>query len=456
MFSNEYIREYKSNLKIAYPVALSQLGHIAVGIADSVMVGALGGEPLASVTIAFSVMIPFMMLGIGISYGISPLIAKADGESNPREVASVFKNSLLLNMGAGILIALLLYVSSPLLRNLNQPEQVVEMAIPFFELLAISMVPLMFFQTYRQFAEGLAITRQAMYISISGNLLNILLNYLLIPGRFGFPALGVEGAGYATLISRIYMGLAMFAFIMYSPRFKKYRNLDQVVYSLKKVGRLFKMSIPVGIQLGLESGAFGFAAIMIGWLGVADEIAAHHIALNMAAVSYMAATGIAAAGSVRVGNEFGKGDYTKLRIAGLSAFHIVILFMGACAITFVLLRDYLPHLYIQDVKIESLTSSLLLICAFFQLSDGIQVVGLGALRGIGDVKIPTAIALISYWLIGIPIGYVFAFAYGLGTEGVWYGLFLGLLVAACALFIRFHIKSKDLLSEGLNKLKTVE
>jgi MATE family multidrug resistance protein len=447
VFSKQYIKEFKTNVVIALPVALSQLGHMAVGVTDTIMVGGLGGGPLASVTVAFSIFIPFMMLGIGISYGISPLIAKADGENNVDEIKKILKHSIILNMGVGVLLGTILYLSSPLLKHLNQPESVVDQAISFFEIMAITMVPLMFFQTFRQFAEGLAITRQAMYITVSANIINIILNYVLIHGRLGLPALGANGAAYATLVARIFMGITMFAFVFYHPKFKVYwKNLSSVIYSPIVYVRLLKMSLPVGLQLSLESGAFGFAALMIGWLG-RDEIAAHHIALTLAAIPYMAATGLASATTVRVGNEYGKKDYKSLRISGFSGFYLAIGFMSFTALNFVLFKNVLPLIFIQDTHIIEIASSLLLIAAFFQLSDGIQVVGLGALRGIGDVRKPTIIALLAYWLIGLPVGYFLAFNCKIGVEGIWYGLFLGLMIAATLLFIRFFVKSKKMISQ---------
>jgi multidrug resistance protein, MATE family len=444
VLTKKYIHHYKENLKIAFPVALSQLGHIAVGMADTIMVGALGGDAMASVTIAFSVFVPFMMFGIGISYGISPLIAKADGENNHEEITKILKHSIILNIITGFFICLLLYFSSSLLGKLNQPPHVVQNAISFFQILSFTMIPLMIFQTFKQFAEGLAITRQAMYISISANILNIILNYILIYGNFGFLKVGINGAAYATLTARIFMAVFMFGFFCHHKNFSIYRkHLSSVIYSSQMYRRLLKMILPVGMQLSMEAGAFGLAALMMGWIG-AREIAAHHIAITMAAVSYMAATGIAAAATVRVGNEFGKKEYRDLQTAGYSSFYIVIVFMGICALFFVLFRNQLPHLYIADQKIENIAASLLLICAFFQLSDGIQVVGLGALRGIGDVKIPTAIALISYWLVGLPLGYVFAFYFNYKAEGIWYGLFIGLTLAAIMLSVRFYIKTREL------------
>ena len=438
------LKEYKDTLRIAYPVVLSQFGHISVGVADSIMVGGLGSIPLASATFAFSVFVPFMMFAIGLTYGISPLVAKADGEQNHLEIRKILKHSIVLNIIAAILLAGGLLFAAPLLQYFQQPQEVLALAIPFFKTLVWSLVPLILFQIWKQFAEGLAITRQAMYITVIANVLNLLLNYLLIYGHYGFPKLGTNGAAVATLIARIFMAISIFIFVIKYARTNIFiKSLQKISYSFQEFKRLFRVSIAVGSQLAFETGAFGMAAIMIGWLG-ASEMAAHHIALNMAAVSYMGATGIGAAATVRVGNELGRKDYAAVRNAGKAAFHLVVLYMSFCALVFILFRHDLPSFYINEESICKMAASLLLISAFFQLSDGIQVVYLGALRGLEDVKMPTAIALLAYWVIALPLGYVFAFVLNMGVEGVWYGLLIGLTIAALLLYYRFEKKSKEL------------
>ncbi|GAL83872.1 multidrug transporter [Sporocytophaga myxococcoides] len=438
------LKEYKETLRIAYPVVLSQFGHISVGVADSIMVGGLGSIPLASATFAFSVFVPFMMFAIGLTYGISPLVAKADGEQNHLEIRKILKHSIVLNVIAAIVLSGGLLFAAPLLQYFQQPQEVLALAIPFFKILVWSLVPLILFQIWKQFAEGLAITRQAMYITVIANVLNLLLNYLLIYGHYGFPKLGTSGAAVATLIARIFMAISIFIFVIKYSRTNIFiKGMQKISYSFREFKRLFRVSIAVGSQLAFETGAFGMAAIMIGWLG-ASEMAAHHIALNMAAVSYMGATGIGAAATVRVGNELGRKDYAAVRNAGKAAFHLVVLYMSFCALVFILFRHDLPWFYINEESICKMAASLLLISAFFQLSDGIQVVYLGALRGLEDVKMPTAIALLAYWVIALPLGYVFAFVLKMGVEGVWYGLLIGLTIAALLLYYRFEKKSKEL------------
>lgn len=437
--------EYKKLIKIAIPVILSQLGHITVGVADSMMLGQLGGLELAASTIGFSLFFPFMMFGIGLSYGLSPLIAKADGEKNQAKIKDILYHGLWLNLSFGVLISIFLWFLSSFLDLFDVPGEIQPLTINYFTWMAVSMVPVMFFQVNKQFAEGFGITKFAMTISLTGNLLNILLNYVLIFGKYGFQPMGVEGAAIATFISRIYMALVIGIYILFNARLKPYfKQLSKVAFNWKEFVLLSKISFPIGCQLILEAGAFGFTAIMSGWLGT-NEIAAHQIALNLAAITYMAATGLSAAATVRVGNELGKHNYISMKKAGSSAFIMVGIFMSINAFLFIALRFYLPTLYIKDAEILRLSSALLLITAFFQLSDGIQCVGLGNLRGLGDVKIPSFITFIAYWIIGIPIGYILAFKLNLGIEGIWYGLLIGLAVAAVLLLIRFYFKAKEII-----------
>ena len=305
----------------------------------------------------------------------------------------------------------------------------------------------MIFQAFRQFAEGLSLTRQAMTVTIIGNLMNIGLNYILIFGHFGLPALGLLGAGIATLISRIYMAMAMAGFVRFAGRFREYRKLlkSYVIHAVL-VKQLLSIGLPSGMQFIFEVGAFSLAAIMMGWMGTVS-LAAHQIAINLASLTYMMATGIAAATTIRVANQFGRRDAAAMRKVGLIGFIMSGTFMAFNAFLLILGRKFLPSLYIHDQKVMSLASLLIWIAAFFQLSDGIQVVGLGALRGMSDVKIPTLITLVAYWVLALPVGYVSGIIFKLGPTGVWIGLWTGLTAAAVMLFIRFYRISKNILKE---------
>ena len=429
---------FKKNFTLAYPVVLSQLGHIMVSVADSVMAGRLGTLPLAAASLGNSLFTIVLVFGLGISYSITPLIAAADGKQNHVRIGLLLLNGLVLNVITGVLLIGLFYVAAPLIPLLDQPEEVEMLALPYVRILFFSMLPLLVFQAFKQFAEGLSLTRQAMYLSIFANLLNILLNYLLIFGKLGFPALGLNGAAWATLIARVVMGGLMAAYVLSAKRFDFYRALLRLRnVSLTHIRRIFLFGLPISLQMIFEMGAFSFSAIMIGWLG-AKELAAHQIAINIAAVTYMMASGIAAAATIRVGNNKGRNDSRGIRLAGYSSFLMVMAFMASTGLLMVFARFYIPQFYVNDPEVIQMAAGLIIIAALFQLSDGIQVVGLGALRGLEDVKVPSLISLLAYWLLALPIGYLLGFVAGMGTTGIWTGLLIGLSIAAVLLFLRFR------------------
>lgn len=437
---------FRKTYLLAYPVCLSQLGHVMVGVVDTAFVGQIGTVEQAAVSLANSVYIVFLVFGIGVSYGITPLVAAMDSEKKHDDISSILKNGLFVNFVIGIILFLLLFSSSPFLKYLNQPKDVLLNAIPFFNVMIFSLIPLSIFFTLKQFTEGLSLTKMAMVISIGGNIINIILNYVLIFGKLGFAPMGVMGSCWATFISRVIMALWMFLYVRYYEVFEVYwKN-----YSAKKVlknqmKKILDIGIPAGFQFVFEVGAFAFAAIMIGWIG-SNELAAHQIALSLAAITYMIASGISAAATVRVGNYVGLKDNIQVRNAGFSALLMVLGFMFSCALLFILFRNILPHYFSLNENVIEISSSLLVIAAFFQLSDGAQVVGLGILRGLKDAKIPTYITLFAYWVAALPVSYILAFKFKMGIQGIWIGLLLGLTVAAFFLYYRFNRISKKVIA----------
>ena len=424
---------------------LSQLGHVMVGLADSVMVGQLGAIELASVSLGGGIFHVIMLFGIGVSYAITPMVAAADGENNKSSCASYLKHGFYLNIILGLLLAIGLSLSSGVLNWFDQEQEVLEFAIPYLTIISLSIIPIMFFQTFRQFAEGLSNTKPAMIITIGGNLVNVGLNYLLIFGVWGFPEMGVSGAALATLISRVLIAVGMSSYVFIGPKFKSVMELYQWDgVSNGTFIKLLKIGVPAGLQFIFEAGAFGMAAVMIGWIG-AIPLAAHQIALNMAGITYMAASGISAAATIRVGNQLGKSDFETLKVAGNTCFVMVTVFMTVCGIVFVLFNEFLPSLYIDDPVVIGYASSLLVVAALFQISDGVQVVGLGALRGLADVKIPTLYTLFAYWVMALPIGYILGIQLKMGAIGVWVGLLIGLSISAVMQFARFRKLSSNLI-----------
>ncbi|OFY84893.1 MAG: MATE family efflux transporter [Bacteroidetes bacterium RIFCSPLOWO2_12_FULL_35_15] len=442
IFSPEYSTSYRKTFFLAYPVVLSQLGHIMVGVVDTAMVGQIGTIPQAAVALANSLYILVLVFGLGVSYGVTPLVAVADSSKNHSENAALLKHGILINTAMGVLLFLLLIMISPMLNYFNQKQEVVDMAIPFLNVMMLGMIPLCIFSGFKQFTEGLSFTRVAMLITVGTNILNILLNYLMIFGHWGFPEMGLMGSCWASFISRVVMALAMFAYVYYNKNFKIYwHNFNFKNISKDLTKKILALGVPSGLQWVFEVGAFSCAVIMIGWISPMAQ-AAHQVALSIAATTYMMASGLSAAASVRVGNQLGLKSKEGVRTAGFSAVVMALVFMSFTAICFILFRNVLPVFFSIEPEVISISASLLIIAAFFQLSDGTQVVCLGALRGIKDVTIPTIITLIAYWIIGLPMSYFFAFKLNYGVQGVWYGLSFGLTTAAILLFFRFNYVSK--------------
>ncbi len=436
---------FRRNFTLAFPVVLGQLGHVMVGVADSLMVGRTGTVPLAAASLANGLFSVVLVLGIGLTFGLTPLVARADGARDHHENNALLYHSLAINLLFGLGLCALLAMALPwLLSLLGQPADVAAAAIPYTRLLLLSLPPLMIFMTYKQFAEGLSHTRAAMWVSIGANLLNVLLNYVLIFGQVGLPALGLNGAGIATVVARVVMAGLMLWLMLGAGRYAAYMRWPGWQCRQWPIARrLLAMGLPIGSQMVAEAGAFAVAAIMVGWLG-ATTLAAHQIALNMASVAYMMAGGIGAAATVRVGNMLGSRDPHNLRRAGFTCLGMGAAFMSVSATIFVVGRHWLPAFYSTDPVVIELAGALLVIAALFQLSDGLQVVAIGALRGLGDVRLPTLFTVIAYWVIGLPLGYALSRT-SLGAAGVWYGLCAGLTAAALLMIVRFANRSRRLL-----------
>lgn len=443
MFSSEHKEHYKKTILLAIPVCLSNLGHILVGVVDTALVGKLGSVEQAGVALACSLFYLILVFGIGVSNGVTPLVAAADGENNTQTISQLLKNCIAINGVMGIFLFCLVFILSPSLGSFDQEKEVVDIAIPFLNIMGLSMIPLSIFFALKQFTEGLSLTFMAMVVSVIGNILNIILNYILIFGYCGVEPMGVMGSCWASFYSRVIMALMMVGYFLYSKKFEAYRsgfNLRGLSSALCK--KILRIGVPSGLQMVFEIGAFGFAIIMIGWLG-SEYQAAHQIALSLAACTFMIVSGIASAASVRVGNYYGSANKTQMRMAGFSALLMGLIFMMITATLFFSFNNFLPTFFSNSSSVIEIASGLLLIAALFQLADGTQVIALGVLRGVGDVTIPTIITLVAYWIIGLPCSYLLAFTFELGINGVWYGLTLALFIVSAFSIIRFnHISKK--------------
>ncbi|QIE60583.1 MATE family efflux transporter [Rasiella rasia] len=453
----QYTKEFKYNIRLATPVILGMLGHTVVQLVDNIMVGQLGTAELAAVSLGNSFMFIAMSLGIGFSTAITPLVAEADGENNFDAGKSSFKHGLFLCSVLGVLLFLMVFAAKPIMYAMSQPPEVVDLAMPYLNLVAVSLIPLVIFQAFKQFSDGMSLTRYPMYATIAANVVNIVLNYIFIFGKFGMPELGVVGAAIGTLASRVIMVLYLWYVLS-----KHYKARDYVlnikIFTLSKqmLKKLINLGFPSALQMFFEVAIFTAAIWLSGILGKNPQ-AANQIALNLSSMTFMVAMGFSVAAMIRVGNQKGLQRFIELRRIALSIFLLSTILAVVFAIVFVLFHEVFPKLYLDfdnelefadNFEVASIAAKLLIIAAIFQISDTVQVVALGVLRGIQDVKIPTVITFIAYWLIGFPISYYLSMHTEYASAGIWIGLLAGLTASSIMLYIRFHILSKKLVVQS--------
>jgi len=426
---------------------MGSLGHLLVGLIDDIMVGRLGAVELAATSLGNSLVFIALSIGIGFSFAITPLIAESDGEGDKEKGRSVFQHGLILTTILGIAMFIMLLLLKPILYHLNQPEEVVVLAVPYYEIVAISMIPLMIFQGFKQFTDGLSQTKYAMYATILTNIVNVVLNFALIYGIWIFPRLELVGAALGTLISRVVMVVFLYIVLMRKDKFAIYMKtlkIDEIKKSIFK--KIMSLGFPTALQMLFEVGLFTASVMLAGTLGAFPQ-AANQIALKLASTTFMIAVGIGVAATVRVGNQKGLKNYIELRRIAFSNFLLILIIMFTFSIGFMVFKDILPWIFTDNLEVIKIASSLLIIAGLFQLSDGLQAVILGGLRGLQDVNVPSGITFIAYWIIGFPVCYYLGSIADLGTFGIWIGLLTALTSSALMLFLRFNYLSNKLIQE---------
>lgn len=432
-----YLPFYKRNLKVALPVMITQAGQVVVQLADNIMVGHVGTAELAGVSFANAIFLIGFITLIGFSQGLTPLVGESFAKGEHKKASHLLRNSLMLNLCTYSAIGLLLMAIGFFMPHMGQDPQVIPFAQPYYFITVASLIPTSLFFTSRFFAEGIGDTRHAMWITVTSNLLNIFLNWVLIFGHFGLPALGVMGAALATLIARIFCAVAFIRVIFHSGTFSSYAHMALKEKADKQtLISIARLSLPIAFSSMLESTAFSFAAIMVGWMGKV-ELAAHQIANSLGQLSFMVACGIGAAATIRVSHQFGAGKPVETLMAGKASVHMGIFYMSSCALLFILLRNFLPYIYTSDPEVIAYASRLIVVLSLYQISDAVQLTSMASLRGLKDTKRPMMYAAMSYYGIAIPAAYLLGFVFGVGPEGVWYGLLLGLTVAAVLFYTRF-------------------
>lgn len=435
----KYKTEYIANLRLALPVAFSQLGYVIVQFADNAMTGAYGGnDPLPLSAVSFGVMVSFVMfsLALGVTLGITPLIGEHFARGEYRKTANYLQTSLVLYPLLGIVMMILQLLSVPLLYKLGQPVEVVDMAVPYYELMAYSLPAIMLYGCFKQFLEGAGNTTTPMVIAIVTNLVNVALNWVFIFGHCGFEAMGVYGAGLATLIARWISPLLIALYFVIKREYRDYLKLfTRDVEYLKLSLKLFNIGLPMAGQMLLEGSAFVVTSIMMGWFG-AIAIAANQIAMTYGNAAFMMTVAIGSATTIRVSHCYGLRDSQALKRSVIASSHLAATWGATVLVLFVLLRTLLPALFTPNGEVIALASQMIVFVALYQVSDAVQGTMIGVLRGIQDVKIIALLSFVAYVVLNIPIGCLFAFVFDMGSTGLLIGYIAGLTTAAIAYSIR--------------------
>jgi len=451
---SQYTKEFRYNMQLAYPVILGMLGHTLIGIVDNIMVGKLGSTELAAVSLGNSMIFIALSLGIGFSTAITPIVGEADAEKDTSKIRLAFHNGLFLCVILGFALFGLIVLGKPLMEMLHQPKEVISLAKPYLDWVGFSLVPLIIYQGYKQFADGLSMTKYSMYAIVMANILHVIINYCLIYGVWVFPKMGIVGAALGTVISRIAMVVFMHVILSKQEQLNQYfHNFSFDEIKKETIKKIVNLGVPSALQMLFEVVLFTAGIWLCGNIGKTSQ-AANQIALSLASMTFMFAMGLSVVSMIRVSNQKGLQDYKNLVIVARSIFLLAILIEIVFALLFVVFHQIVPPLFLDmtdskqlldNREVVTIAAKLLLVAAVFQISDGIQVVVLGALRGLQDVKIPMYITFVAYWVIGFPISYYLGEYTDLKAVGVWIGLLAGLTSAALFLYIRFHFLTKALI-----------
>lgn len=434
---SKYKPFYKRNLKVAGPIVLSQVGTSIVQLVDTFMVGRLGTAQLAAVSFATAVFMMGMVFANGLVMSATPIIGQLFAGNNRNKIKTVIINQLVYATGVGTVIMAVLLCTRYFMPHMGQGEEVLEYAVPYFIVVAVSLLPNIIFLSIKQIFEGLGNTAVAMIITVIANVVNIIFNYLLIFGKCGFPEMGMLGAGVSTLLSRILMPVMFFGYLYFKDNWKAYfSGLRLSMLSRTQIKELFVVGMPIAFHMVMEMAAFGISAIIMGWFG-AEAQASHQIASNISSLLYMVVLGVSAATTIRVSHQYGARDYYAMRMAANASIHICLLantIMGSLIIIF---RENIAMLFSQDPEVIRIGSQLIVMAGIFQVSDGMQTVGAGILRGLKDVQITMYVAFLAYIVINLPLGYTLAFVANVGPIGIWVGFIVGLSTAAVLFRIRY-------------------
>lgn len=434
--------DYRELVKLGLPIMVGQLGIVIVGFMDNLMVGRYGMDDLAAVSFVNSIFNIPILFGLGFSYGLTPLIGQRFGTGDTSGIGELLKNGLLVNMVVGLLMMLAMGAILLNVERMGQPEELLPLIRPYFALQLASLLFVMLFNGFKQYADGITDTRLPMHIMIGGNVFNVIGNYILIYGKLGFPAMGATGAGVSTLLTRILMPVVFAGIFFYSRRYVLYRSaFRKSGFRSTSAGKITKMGTMVGLQMGIENGMFSIAGVMIGWLGVV-ELASHQVILSVSTLGILLYYGTGAAIAIRISQFFGRNDMTGVRRTAAAGIHLMTAMAVVICGVFLILRPFMGRIFNAPQEVCDIVSVLMLILLTLQIGDVFQVTYANALRGMNDVTSMAVISFIGYFVLALPLCYVFGFVLGGGVEGIWWGFPIGLLSAGLMMMGRFRYLTK--------------
>lgn len=431
-----YKLQYKSLVALGIPIIIGQLGNIVTGLADTIMVGQHSTDELAAASFVNNVVNAFIVLGTGFSFCLIPLIGENLAKKRLGEIGGWLKNSIVANITTALLIMLVLAAIYFNLDLLDQPDEIMPLIKPYYLVTFVSVIFVMIANSFRQFVEGIGNPSVSMWILLSGNMLNIIGNYILIYGKFGAPELGLFGAGVSTLASRIIMLLLFVAVFMRRRAYEPYRRgMSTMKINMQGWKKLNAIGWPIGVQQGLEAGTFCMTAIMIGWLG-SMQLAAHQVAITVSTISYTTYLGLGSAVAIRASYFKGMNDWRMVRSITMAGVHIALMLVVVVCTTLFLMKDFLGLIFTDDVAVNDIVKTIIPILMLYQIGDSVQIVVSNALRGLADVKIIMWISFFAYFIIAVPAGYLCGFPLGMGISGVWLAYPVGFACSVTMLGIR--------------------
>ena len=433
-----FTAHYKDLARLGLPIVIGQLGIIFVSFVDTFMVSQHHGNDLAAASFVNNMFNLAIIFATGFSYGLTPIVGKFFGKGKKDEAGGMFKNALLANGSMSILLMSAMWILYLNIGNLGQPEELLGLMRPYYITLLISIPFTLLFNAFKQFADGITDTKTSMWILLTGNILNITGNYVLIFGKFGFPELGLLGAGVSTLLSRMAMLAISLVIFLKSKRYRIYAmGFWRIGVSRMRQKELYRLGLPIAAQMGMEAASFSLTTIMVGWIGT-RALEAHQIMVTVSQLGFMIYYGMAAAVSVKVSNYNGAGDTANIKRVTASGFHLITLMAVITSVAVYSLRNVIGTIFTDDIFVVQLVAQLTIPFVLYQIGDGLQCNYANALRGITDVKPMMLFAFIAYIGISLPAGYIFGFVFDLGLPGVWMSFPFGLTSAGVMFYLRFR------------------